>query len=178
MSQPTQRAWWKEPMVWLIAGLPATAVVASFVTYFIAAHEPDPLVQEGYQKQGMTVVNTDAKLDAAASALGLQAEISIERGRFVVDLQGRLESPPASLKLLIAHPTDADRDRVVQLFRAAQGNYIGELVQPPLGRHRVALEPDDRVWRLSGELSLTEAGTWSLVAPTPISSTTSPQGAL
>ena len=24
----TDRPWWKEPMVWLIAGLPATAVIA------------------------------------------------------------------------------------------------------------------------------------------------------
>ncbi|KAF0101983.1 MAG: hypothetical protein FD187_134 [bacterium] len=176
MSQPTQRAWWKEPMVWLIAGLPATAVVASFATYFIAAHKPDPLVKEGYQKQGMTVVNTDAKLDEAASALGLQAEISVERGRFMVALQGRLESPPASLKLFVAHPTDAARDRVVQLFRSAQGDYAGELADAPLGRHRIVLEPDDRVWRLAGEFSLTEAGTWRLAASAPIS-TTPPRGA-
>ena len=176
MNQPTQRAWWKEPMVWLIAGLPATAVVASFASYFIAAHKPDPLVNEGYQKQGMAVVNTDAKLDEVASALGLAAEISADRGRFVVALQGRLESPPTSLKLFIAHPTDAARDRVVQLFRSAQGDYAGDLAATPMGRHRIVLEPEDRVWRLAAELLLTDTGTWRLVAQAPIS-TTPPRGA-
>jgi len=176
MSQDLHRAWWKEPMVWLIAGLPATAVVASFASYFIAAHKPDPLVKEGYQKQGMTVVNTDAKLEEAAAALGVQAQISAERGRFVVALQGRLESPPASLKLFVSHPTDVARDHVVPLFRSAQGDYTGALTEAPLGRHRIALEPDDRVWRLAGELPLTEAGTWRLAASAPIS-TTPPRGA-
>lgn len=31
------RRWWREPMVWLVISGPAIVVVASFVTYYLAA---------------------------------------------------------------------------------------------------------------------------------------------
>ena len=38
------RAWWREPMVWLMIGGPAVVVVASLVTAFIAARGADPVL--------------------------------------------------------------------------------------------------------------------------------------
>ena len=39
--------WWRMPMMWLVLGGPATVVVASLVTCFIAFRYGDPPLQEG-----------------------------------------------------------------------------------------------------------------------------------
>lgn len=45
----------KEPWMWLVLGLPATVVVAGFVTLFIAASNPEAIVSEPHKKLGFTV---------------------------------------------------------------------------------------------------------------------------
>lgn len=67
------KPWWTEPMVWLIAGLPALAVVGGLTTVLIAYDNPDSLVNKDYEKVGMAVTDTGrAALDRAA-ALGISA---------------------------------------------------------------------------------------------------------
>jgi hypothetical protein len=39
-----RRAWWREPMMWLIVGGPAVVVVASFITLTLAIKHPDPVL--------------------------------------------------------------------------------------------------------------------------------------
>ena len=38
--------WWRYRFVWLVAGLPASAVVAATASAFIAIHAADPVVPE------------------------------------------------------------------------------------------------------------------------------------
>ena len=38
------RPWWREPMMWLVLGGPATVVVAGIATAVIALHRPDPVI--------------------------------------------------------------------------------------------------------------------------------------
>jgi len=45
----------KQPWMWLVLGLPATVVVAGFVTLWIAASNPEAIVSEPHQKLGFTV---------------------------------------------------------------------------------------------------------------------------
>ena len=40
------RAWWREPVMWLVVGGPSLVVVASFATLGLALHYPDPVLQE------------------------------------------------------------------------------------------------------------------------------------
>ncbi|MBY0468949.1 MAG: nitrogen fixation protein FixH [Burkholderiaceae bacterium] len=52
MMKPTDkpgtvlRPWWREPMVWLVIGGPATVVVAAIATGIVAWRGADPLVLE------------------------------------------------------------------------------------------------------------------------------------
>jgi hypothetical protein len=45
----------KEPWMWLVLGLPATVVVAGFVTLWIAMSNPDAIVVEPHKRLGFTV---------------------------------------------------------------------------------------------------------------------------
>ena len=45
----------KQPWMWLVLGLPATVVVAGFVTLWIAASDPQTIVVEPHNKVGFTV---------------------------------------------------------------------------------------------------------------------------
>ena len=45
----------KQPWMWLVLGLPATVVVAGFVTLWIAASNPEAIVSEPHKKLGFTV---------------------------------------------------------------------------------------------------------------------------
>lgn len=42
MSTPVSKSAWREPMVWLVVGGPASVVVASFFTLALALKHPDP----------------------------------------------------------------------------------------------------------------------------------------
>lgn len=45
LKNPAQ-PWWKFPHVWMVISGPALVVVASLVTYYIAAHGMDKVIEE------------------------------------------------------------------------------------------------------------------------------------
>ncbi len=153
MLEPLQRPAWKEPMVWLIAGLPAIVVVASFVTFYIAATNPDPLVNAGYHKEGLAPVQDTSKFDRSAE-LAINGELVIRDGVAEISLTGRMEAMPAGLELLLQHPSDAAQDMKILFSDRGAGLYAGLLPASLSGKRQWILEPEDRSWRLSGELVL------------------------
>ena len=60
--------WWKFGHVWLVLAGPALVVVASCVTFYIAATRIDPVVSEDYYRQGIEINKTLNK-DASAASL-------------------------------------------------------------------------------------------------------------
>ena len=40
------KPWWKYGMLWMVVGGPAVVVVASFVTYYLAAVGQDPIIKD------------------------------------------------------------------------------------------------------------------------------------
>jgi hypothetical protein len=161
INEPLQRPWWKEPMIWLVAGLPAIAVVASFTTYFIAADKPDSLVNAGYHKEGMAP-GKDTSREERAAALSIMGELAMVNGSARLKLSGQLEAMPASLELLLLHPTQSDQDVRIQLHGLGQGEYSGVMADGSQGKRQWVLEPNDRAWRLAGELTLPLAGSIKL----------------
>ena len=45
--------WWRYGYVWLLISGPAVVVVAGFITLWIAASQPDPVVAEDYYQRGL-----------------------------------------------------------------------------------------------------------------------------
>lgn len=164
------RLWWKEPMVWLIGGLPLAAVVAGIATVMIAAHDPDSLVNEKHVKQGMAVVAPESAAEARAAALGIGAKLSLQDGRIQVAVMGGVGTPPASLRLSLVHPTQSGMDQVLVLRQAGGLTYTASLAHPVTGKREFILESEDGAWRLSGE-GLLSAVELTLAAKSSHSST-------
>lgn len=140
-------------MVWLVAGLPAIAVVASFITYFIASNNPDALVNAGYQKIGLAP-GKDTSLEQRAATLGVAGELEVTDGMAKLRLSGRIDPMPAQLELLLLHPTQSGQDVRIQLHDAGQAAYVGALPIGLQGKWQWILEPVDHAWRLVGGLIL------------------------
>jgi hypothetical protein len=153
MSEPMQRPWWKEPMVWLVAGLPSIAVIASIATYFIAAHQPDTLVNAGYQKVGMAPGKDTSREDRAAM-LSVTGNLEIANGEARLKLSGRFSSMPDTLELLLIHPTHADQDIRLKMKSRGYGEYASLVPESSAGKRQWILESHDQAWRLAGELTL------------------------
>jgi hypothetical protein len=61
MSQPElvpAKPWWKFGHVWMVISGPAIVVVASFVTFYLAASGKDPVVDEDYYRKGLEINKT------------------------------------------------------------------------------------------------------------------------
>jgi hypothetical protein len=61
MSQPDlvpAKPWWKFAHVWMVVLGPAIVVVASFITFYLAASGQDPVVDEDYYRKGIEINKT------------------------------------------------------------------------------------------------------------------------
>lgn len=155
MGQSAQQTshWWREPMVWLIIALPLAAVVASLITWWIAARDADALVAEDYYKQGMAIHQT-LEREARAAALGLAAELQVQDDELSVRLQGRLDRYPERLQLILVHPTRQERDLELVLPAYALGEYRAVLPRLPAGQRRFILQPAEQDWRITGRAAV------------------------
>nr|WP_295769642.1 FixH family protein [Rhodoferax sp.] len=50
--------WWKFGHVWLVISGPAIVVVASFITFYLAAVGQDPVIEEDYYRKGIEINKT------------------------------------------------------------------------------------------------------------------------
>ena len=58
-AQQEGQAWWRFGLVWMVVGGPAVVVVAGFITFYIAATNPDPVLNvtprtAQQERQGIT----------------------------------------------------------------------------------------------------------------------------
>ena len=58
-SNPTSATpWWKFGHVWLVIAGPAIVVVASCITFYLAATGKDPVLDEDYYRKGLEINKT------------------------------------------------------------------------------------------------------------------------
>ncbi len=58
VSDSNPRPWWHFPHVWMVIAGPALVVVASFITFYLAAVGKDPVVDEDYYRKGVEINKT------------------------------------------------------------------------------------------------------------------------
>lgn len=154
--QPTP--WYRQFWPWFIISLPLTAVIASFATLFIAAHNPDGLVADNYYKEGLAI-NLELDRDRHAAALGLSALVRIDPAsdRLVLTLDGPASAgQSADIELRMIHPTRSHLDRTLVLTRESGNRWSAPLNNPAPGRWHIQLESASGGWRVTGRLALPE----------------------
>jgi hypothetical protein len=137
---------WREPLVWMVWGIPALTVVAGLFTWWIAAQRADSNVAEDWYKRGMAI-NRSLEKESRAQALGLEAELTLHGEH---DLRLRLEGGaalPPTVSVLLTHPVRAEQDRRLTLERQADGTYRTVSPQVGAGNWGVSIEAQD--WRIA-----------------------------
>lgn len=149
MSAPliaTPRSPWREPLVWMVWGIPALTVVAGLFTWWIAAQRADSNVAEDYYKRGLAI-NRSIERDTRAQERGISAEVSL---RGAHDLRVSLSpeaGAPAAVTVLLTHPIRAEQDRRLNLDRQRDGSY--RIVSPLAGAGTWGLVVEASDWRLA-----------------------------
>ncbi len=157
-----KKPWYREPWVWLMIALPASAVIGGMITIYLAIVSSDGLVEDDYYKRGKTI-NLELARDQAAAHQELQAIVGInaQTGQVTVRLESRDQVFPERVRLLLLHPTRAGNDQRIQLYLDGKGVYIGTARPVEPANWHVQLETVD--WRLSGRVQLPRQATLRLV---------------
>ena len=177
--EPT-RPWYRQAWPWFLISLPATAVVAGLVTFYLAARGWDGPVEQDYYKQGLAI-NEELSRSARARELGVAARVSF--GGLVIGDRVRVEiaaaqplPAEAALRVRLIHPGRRDADRVAVLARIDTGVdgrsavYAGEWqrgeADARLASHPVAWQVviETQQWRVDDGFSAGGAGEFSLRA--------------
>jgi hypothetical protein len=143
---------WRQPVFWLVVGLPALSVVMATVYAVIAFRVFDGVVEDDYYRRGRAI-NRVLKRDQLAEALGMRADLRLDEATGDVTLRlaatGAAELP-AVVRLELFHATRAGADRRLEMRRVAEGVYAGRIEPLPPGRYNVQAETD--AWRIVGQL--------------------------
>ena len=114
-QNPPHRPARREPMLWLVVGLPALVVVASLVTVWLSARSGANDAVADDVRRTAQVQTTELAPDEAAAKLGLTAVLSVQEGNLVlVPVTGSFPRQ-AALALRLAHPMQAGRDLRLEL---------------------------------------------------------------
>lgn len=146
-----QIPWYRQFWPWFLILLPATAVVASLSTLYIASTGADDLVVDDYYKDGLAI-NRQLEKQQEARARGISAQLALRGDNLTVTVSGPVTG--RSLSLTLSHPMEADRDFSVNLVRSSAEQFRARLpALPASGWHWILRPGAEDDWRLDGELT-------------------------
>lgn len=146
-----RRSGWREPMVWLVAGLPLAAVIGSIWLVVVAVRgDGGDAVADDVQRTGQ-IQTADLGPDARAAELRLGAVVQLDRGMLHVFPAGGAFARREPLRLTLLHPQHQAADRSVELAPDATGWHVRLALD---GSHDWIVHVTDQAgsWRLRGRL--------------------------
>ena len=150
-SAGNARPFWKEPMVWLVWGLPLASVVAGLwlVVTAVRAGGADPVIDD--VQRVSQIQTTDLGPDEAAAARKLSAIVQIRADHVeLVPVTGEFAGT-SPLVLTLAHPTEAAKDTTLTLARDTAG-WTAPAQIDTSHDWNVQLATQDGLWRIRGRL--------------------------
>jgi hypothetical protein len=150
MTDQQKRPVWREPMMWLVIGLPLASVVAGVILVGLATRDASDSVGDVVQRTAQIQVS-DLGPDARARELGLSAIVRIDEGYVeVLPVTGEFDRTQP-LRVLLRHPTLAAVDMELS---AVPGDHGWRTAAEVALDHDWTLEvmPEGRPWRLQGRL--------------------------
>jgi len=149
-TQPWYRQFWP----WFLILLPASVVVASLFTLYIANRGSDDLVVDEYYKSGLAI-NRQLEKKQRAEQQGITASLDVGVGRVSVSVAGPVSAD--TLELHLSHPLEADLDFSTTVTKVGAGRYQGPLQRSIAPRWHWTLEfTGDEPWRLDGSLKASD----------------------
>ena len=120
--------WHEEPLAWMVFGLPAVVVVASFITLGIAIKSADSLVVDDYYKEGLEINKVLVREDHAKAAALVFAPALSSDGTLTLRFSSQPGfAYPNQIDLHLNHATRDDVDRKLALTHAGNGVYVGQV---------------------------------------------------
>ncbi|GGY32892.1 hypothetical protein GCM10011297_02280 [Bacterioplanes sanyensis] len=145
-QEPVVR-WYKEPMVWLVAGIPLLAVIWGGVMLTLALSTKDSLVSDSYYKDGVSYTENKAAFETA-SRLQVEADLRFNEDEVRLQLRGYFDELPNTLQLQLIHPTLEERDLTLFLQKMADNSYAGVNEMPLPERRRLWLTSPEQGWQI------------------------------
>jgi len=149
-SAPPAVPWYRQLWPWLLISLPASAVVAGFITLWLATTTNNALVVDDYYKEGKAI-NLQLARDRVASDMGLSGTLRrAPDGSALLELASAGGSPlPDAIVLRLVHATRAEQDLKMSLQAVRAGVYAATgTTLPQAGRWNVHVEDPGSSWRL------------------------------
>jgi uncharacterized protein len=166
MNAARRRTVWREPMLWLVAGLPLLVLVAAGVTVGLASRAPADAAAAQVRRIAQVQVE-DLALDREAARRGLEAalEVSAAAGAITLSANGAGFAEDR-LELRMLHPLHASQDRTVVLVRSGDA-WHGDTTTWTPQAWELRLQPPQGRWRLTGRLPRDAVRTSMLPAVAP-----------
>lgn len=146
-----RKVFWREPMVWLVFGLPLASIVAGVTLVVIAVRSGGADTVSDRVQRVAQVQTADLSVDGVASRRQLSAVLRAQEGVIeVMPATGDFDRA-RPLRLVLAHPSQASADLHIQLDPST----LGWRAETPLDlSHDWSLQllPSDGSWRLRGRL--------------------------
>lgn len=161
-AQDTHRPWQREPLVWLLIGIPLSAVIMGIVMLTLAIQTWSGLVVDDYYRKGKQINRVLAR-DQLACELGLAANLRVlESGRIEIRFDpGVSVIPGERIELKLVHATRPGLDRSLFFDNRQLRRLEAELPIPGPGRWNLFLQTGD--WRLTGSLQFPQASSAPLL---------------
>lgn len=139
----------RNPVLWLVIGLPLLAVAGSVTSLLLAVGGDDAPLPERYHWEGSQLDADEARLDAAARR-GISGSFGFDSatGECRVVLRG---AAPPELQLNLAHGTLARLDQHV-LLRRSDDAYVGHCEPLGAGHWWLELADASRSWLIRWRL--------------------------
>ena len=140
-------------MVWMVLGIPLTAVMVGGVLLTMSIKSYDGLVVDDYYKHGKEInLVLDRKLNAEKHRL--EADIAFDAANNVEMTLAHDDTfrRPDQITFRLMHRTRAGRDESTTLIRYADGVYRGKLTAATDGVWIAQIETAD--WRIVGNIRL------------------------
>lgn len=149
--------WHQEPIAWLVFGLPAVVVVASFITLGIAMEGSDTLVVDDYYKQGLEINKVLVREERAqAAGLAFTPELNAD-GALTLRFNANASFIfPDKIDLKLNHATRDDVDRTLPMSHAGNGIYVAKVGKLEAGPWYI--DTSTAEWRVVKRVSVNVGG--------------------
>lgn len=149
--------WFRQPLVWMLIGIPLSSVIMGVVIITLAVTSYDGLVVDDYYKRGLEI-NRVLDRDTAAVSAALDGTLHVDGAATLLILRSAHAGArlPDTVSLRLSYSTRAGLDRELTLTRTTSSDYRGSGVTLAPGRWYVEVGTTE--WRLTGHIDASREG--------------------